>query len=118
MINIDAINDNAIELSVDGRVVHEDYKRVLPELERIIAEHGALRCLIEMKHVTGIEPRAVIDDLRFDIAHARKITHCAIVTDIPWHGWMTKLFGLFMPNCTVRVFGPEERPAASLWLRG
>lgn len=118
MITIDAENANVIELTVDGKLLHEDYQRVLPELERIINEQGALRCLIVLKHITGMEPRAMLDDFRFDITHAGKITHCAVVTDARWLGWVSKLFGLFMPRCEVRVFEPDERPAAAEWLQG
>lgn len=117
MIHIDKQEGNVIEVTVDGKLLHEDYLQVLPVFERIIDEHGVLRCLIEIRHITGMQPRAMLDDLKFDIKHARQIERCAVVSDVSWHAWMTKLWGVFMPRCEVRAFQSEDRSLAATWVR-
>lgn len=117
MIHIDAAEGDVIEVTVDGTLVHDDYAKVLPEFEEVVHKYGSLRCLIEIDDLDGISPRAVADDLGFDLKHAGQIRRCAVVSDEGWTEWMTRLWGLAMPRCEVRVFPPGERNEAEHWVR-
>ena len=117
MIDIIKRDEDIIEIAVDGKILHDDYQRVLPEFENIIARHGSMRCLIEVGHIKGMQPKAVLDDLKFDIKHAKDIRRCAIVSDANWHRSLTRLWGWFMPKCKVETFKPEQRAEAAAWVR-
>ncbi len=117
MIEVIKREDDVVELAVNGMILHDDYERVLPEFEDIIAKHGSMRCLIEVGHISGMQPRAVLDDLKFDMKHARDIRRCAIVSEANWHAWLTRLWGWFMPKCEVETFKPDRRAEAAAWVR-
>ena len=62
-----------IGLKVSGKLLHEDYQEFVPLLEKLIEAYGSIRCLIEMTDFHGIEPRALWDEIQFDVRHARQI---------------------------------------------
>ena len=35
-------------MKVSGKILHRDYQHFVPMLEKLIEEHGSVRCLIEM----------------------------------------------------------------------
>ena len=78
-------------MKVSGKLLHEDYQQFVPTLEKLIEEHGAVRCLIEMADLQGIELRALWDEIKFDVCHARQIERCAVIGDRAWEAWMTRL---------------------------
>jgi hypothetical protein len=117
MIKVIKQEGDVVEVGVNGKLLHDDYQNVLPEFERIIAKHGSIRCLIEVGKITGIEPKALLDDLKFDVKHAKEIRRCAIVSEADWHAWLMRLWGLFMPKCTVKAFKPDHRDEAAAWVR-
>jgi len=63
----------------------------VPRLEKVIEEHGSIRSFVEMTEFRGIEPRALWDEIKFDVRHARRIERCAVVVDRAWEDRMTKL---------------------------
>ena len=60
-------------MKVSGKLLHRDYQQFVPMLEKLIEEHGSVRCLIEMTDFHGIELRALWDEIKFDVRHARQI---------------------------------------------
>ena len=70
---LDQSSGKLIGLKVSGKLLHEDYQTFVPMLEKLIEEHGSVRCLIEMTDLHGIEPRALWDEIQFDVHHARQI---------------------------------------------
>ncbi len=64
-------------MKVSGKPRHQDYEGFVPVLEKRTEEHGTIRCLVEMTDLHGIEPRALWDEIKFDVRHARQIERCA-----------------------------------------
>ncbi|MGP1347574.1 MAG: STAS/SEC14 domain-containing protein [Phycisphaerales bacterium] len=118
MIDITKSEGNLMELKASGKIRHSDYERVLPQMESMIEQHGKIRCLIETKDIESIEPKAIMDDLKFDVRHATDFDRVALVTDKDWHQWVTKAWGAFMPTAKVACFAPSERAEAEAWVRG
>ncbi len=79
----------------------------MPLLEKLIEDHGSVRCLVELTDLHGIEPRALWDEIKFDVHHARQIERCAVVGDRRWEAWM--------PGCRGRS-SSEPRFASSIEL--
>ncbi len=45
-------------MKISGKLLHQDYEQFVPRLEKLIEEHGSIRCFIEMTEFHGIELRA------------------------------------------------------------
>ena len=107
----------ALVLEVQGKLEHADYEALVPRLEAWLEEHGCIRCLVDMRHFRGIEARAIWDELRFDVRHARDIERCAVLGDRRWEAWVTKLSTALFRSAQVRYFHDGESEAALEWLR-
>jgi hypothetical protein len=104
-------------MRVSGKLAHQDYEQFLPLLEKLIEDHGSVRCLVEMTDLHGIEPRALWDEIKFDVRHARQIERCAVVGDRPWEAWMTRLSRPIFFNAEIRFFDLIDSEKAWVWIR-
>lgn len=119
MIEIDEQRTEAdlIALRVSGRVTHDDYRHAVPRLEAAIAEHGTIRCLIDVVGLESITPRAVWDELRFDFRHAQHVSRCAVIGDREWERWMTSAARPIFHRADVRYFGHGDLEEALAWVK-
>ncbi len=104
-------------LKINGKLLHEDYQQLVPQVEALIEEHGSIRCLVEMADFHGIELRALWDEIKFDVRHSRQIERCAIVGDRAWHAWMTNLSRPLFPRAEMKYFELAERDEAWRWVK-
>jgi hypothetical protein len=104
-------------LGLHGKLEHADYEKLVPQLETWLAEHGSIRCLVDMVDFHGFEARAIWDELRFDVRHAADIERCAVLGNRRWEAWMTQLSKALFRSAEVRYFNEGEREAALEWLR-
>jgi SpoIIAA-like len=118
MIKVKHVGERVIEAEIDGKLLHDDYVAMIPVLEEAIREHGKLRCVIVIGNLAGFEPRAMLDDLKFDLTHIREIERCAIVCEPGWVAWMTQFWGLVMPFTKVKRFDVGDAEAARVWAEG
>jgi len=105
-------------MRVSGKILHQDYQQFVPRLEKLIEEHGSIRCLVEMTDLHGMELRALWDEIKFDVRHSRQIERCAVVGDRAWEAWMTKLSRPIFFNAEIRFFDQGEREMAWEWIEG
>lgn len=103
-------------MKVSGRLLHRDYREFVPKLEKLIADHGSVRCLVELADLRGIELRALWDEIKFDVRHARQIERCAVVGDRAWEAWMTGLSRPIFSNAEIRFFDRADREKAWDWI--
>jgi hypothetical protein len=108
--------DGVVAFRVSGKLVHADYEGLLPKLEQVIKEHGAIRCLIDLVDFDGVELRAVWDELRFDLTHASDVNRCAVVGDRAWQRWATAAARPIFRNAELRFFELADREQAATWL--
>ena len=73
---LDGTSGKVFGMRVSGKILHRDYQQFVPSLEELIEEHGSIRCLVEMTDLHGLELRALWDEIKFDIHHARQIERC------------------------------------------
>lgn len=107
---------NVVGFKVNGKLVHEDYAQVIPQLEQIIEQHGSLRCYCELTDFHGITPHAFWDELKFDSKHFKDIERCAIVGDPSWHNWMTKMSKAIFSRSDVKYFDESQSQEAWDWI--
>lgn len=51
---MDQSSGNVVGLRIDGTLRGDDYARVVPKLERLIAEHDKIRILARIDQMTGL----------------------------------------------------------------
>jgi hypothetical protein len=110
-------NGKTLEVHVSGKLTHDDYRRFVPEVERLLKQHGKIRVLFEMTDFHGWEATALWDDVKFDLKHFSDIERLAMVGDKKWEHSMA---GFCRPFTTakIRYFDHTEGDAARAWLQG
>jgi hypothetical protein len=114
---LDQSTGKVLGVRVSGKLAHQDYECFVPLLEKLIEEHGSVRCLVEMTDLHGIELRALWDEIKFDVRHARQIERCAVVGDRAWEAWMTRLSRPIFSNAEIRFFDVTARDQAWEWIQ-
>ena len=101
---------------VSGTLEKEDYDDMTALLQERIDRHGHVRIFFEMEDFDGWRPRALWEDVKFDIEQNRKITRAAMVGEAAWEKALAKLAKPFA-HADVRYFEEAEREEAWHWLR-
>jgi hypothetical protein len=109
--------DGVVALRVSGKLMHDDYQGLIPKLEGAIEKYGAIRCLIDLMELDGIELRAVWDELRFDLKHATDVSRCAVVGDRDWERWATAAARPIFRRADVRFFDRADFEKALAWIQ-
>jgi hypothetical protein len=100
---------------VSGKLVKADYAHLVPEFERLIAQHGKLRMLFDMTGFHGWEIGAMWEDLKLGINHFSDIEKLAMVGEKQWqHGMAT--FCKPFTGAAVRYFDHADAAEARKWL--
>ena len=101
-------------IQVSGKLVKADYEQFVPEFERLIAQHGALRLLFDMTDFHGWEASAMWEDAKL-IRHYADIERLAMVGETRWQHGMA-LFCTPFTSAEVRYFDPADLAQAHAWL--
>ena len=107
-----------IVVHVSGKLTRADYKRMIPEVERVLRERDHLRILYDMTDFHGWEFGAVLEGLEFDFKHIAdlaRIERCAMVGEEKWHSVIATLCKPFTKT-TLRYFDHTDAAAARKWL--
>lgn len=104
-----------LEVVVSGKLTHEDFQDLVPEVETMVRRHGKIRVLMDMIDFHGWEVTALWDDARFACQHFRDITRIAMVGDHIWESWMSKFCRPFTA-AEVRYFDWHDILKARAWV--
>lgn len=104
-----------LEVQVSEKLLHADYQLFVPEVERLVAQHGKIRVLFEMTQFHGWEPAAVWDDIKFDVKHFTHIERIAMVGDKKWERGMAAFCHPFT-TAKVRYFDARDLEKAREWV--
>ena len=118
MVTIKELRNGALYLTIDGKLLHEDYQRFLPMLDEMIAERGSIRCVVEMTGFEGMSLKAAWDDMKYDVTHNGKYERIAVVGDKHWHETMGKVLNILSRHGEARYFDTTERDQAIAWVEG
>jgi hypothetical protein len=102
-------------IRANGKLNKGDYERFVPEVDRLIRQHGKIGVLFEMHDFHGWTAGALWEDLRFDFRHFRDIDRLALVGETKWQEWMSTFCHPFT-TAKIRVFGPGDTEQARAWL--
>jgi hypothetical protein len=116
MLTIGTVNDKGVlAVTAAGKLTGAEYETGLAQVEKLLDAHGTLRFLIRMDNVSGVEPSAVWQEMKFDLANRSRLGRTAVVGDRKWEEWMTRLSAPFFPD-EVRYFDAAEDAEAQAWV--
>jgi hypothetical protein len=104
-----------LEASVQGKLTKQDYQLLVPEIERLIQQHGKLRILFHMHDFEGWSAGALWEDIKFDARHFRDIERLALVGESKWQEGMA-VFCKPFTTAKVRYFDRSEVAEARQWV--
>jgi hypothetical protein len=76
-------------VDVRDKLKSEDYDHFVPEVERLIKEHGKLNILFDMHDFHGWSLGGMWEDTKFGINHFSDIGRLAVVGEKKWQEWKT-----------------------------
>lgn len=114
MLRIAKQEPSALELEAQGTLDKSDYDHLVPRLEEA-AEDGPLRVIVHLNDFRGWTPRALIEDLRYDIRHRGDFEKMAIVGEKKLEKWATIVSKPIFSG-DVKFF--ESPAAARAWIAG
>jgi hypothetical protein len=106
----------SVAVRVTGKLVEADYACLVPELERLIQQHGKLRLLFELSGFQGWDAGALWDEIKFDMKHFADIERLAVIGDKKWEHAMTAFCKPFT-KASIRYFDSAEAADARKWWR-
>lgn len=134
-IQLNEVGDGKVlVIQVSGKLVKADYEHFVPEFERRIERHGAVRLLFDMTEFHGREASARWEDAKPGIRPSTDIERMAMVGETRWQHGMTifcKPFIRAAVNCfdhvdlvsacadaraAVRYFDHADLAQAHAWL--
>ena len=113
MIRILDDTRNLLTVEASGRLSEQDYEILVPRLEAEIRRRGRLRLLILLRDFEGWTPKALLEDLRFDVRHHDDFDQVAIVGERKLEELATRLSAPFFSG-SMRFF--EDESEARGWL--
>lgn len=102
-------------VQVSGKLVKEDYDHFVPEFERLVREHGALRLMFDMSDFHGWAVGALWEDTKFAIHHFSDIDRIAMVGETRWQKGMA-LFSKPFTKADIHYFDHNQVDQAFAWL--
>ena len=104
-----------ITVTVSGRITNDELLAAFDQFRRDLEIGGKSRVLEIIEGFSGLEPKALWNDLRLGIPLARKISHVAVVADQAWIRTASHL-GAHFTSAELRVFDPSQRDQAKAWI--
>lgn len=104
-----------LEIRVSGQLHKPDYELFVPEVERLIKQHGRIRMLVQLNEFRGWTAGALWEDIKFDVRHFSDIERLAIVGEETWEQGMASFCAPFT-RAEVRFFPVERADEARDWI--
>jgi hypothetical protein len=114
---LDGFPENVIAVDCKGHVTRDDYEKILiPTVERTLAKHDKVRLYYRIgPDFEGIDPGAVLEDMKVGFAHLSRWERIAVVTDVEWIRLTIRAFAFLIPS-TVRFFTTAQESEARNWI--
>jgi len=109
-----ASSGSTVGYRFSGAIDKADYAVLVPEMEKLVAEHGDVQILCDLSDFTSEKPSAWLADLKFGKEFHTSISKMAIAGPHHWEEWIAKAAAPFYAR-EVRYFPDVE--AAWAWLR-
>ena len=104
-----------LSVKISGKLSKEDYQQFVPDVERLIKDHGKIRILVQMHDFHGWELGALWDDIKFDMKHFRDIERLALVGESKWEKGMAAFCKPFT-TAKIQYFDETKSADAKTWI--
>lgn len=108
-------NGKILEVTAAEKLTREDYKHLVPEVEKLIQQHGKINILFRMNDFHGWQAGALWEDIKFDWKHFSDIQKLAFVGDRKWEKGMS-VFCKPFTTARIRYFDKNQEQQAHEWL--
>ncbi len=109
------VEGRILAVQASGRLTKQDYQCFVPEVDRLIAQHGKIRVFFEMRDFHGWKTRALWEDIKFACGHFRDIERLAMVGDKAWEHGMA-VFCRPFTKAEIRYFDHSQEDEAREWI--
>jgi len=109
-------NEKVLVVSVSGKLTKEDYEDLVPEVDRLIQEHGKIRILFEMRDFHGWNAGAIWEDTKFAFRHFHAIERLAVIGEKSWQKGMT-IFCKPFTGAQIKYFSHAQADEACQWIQ-
>ncbi len=103
-------------VKLSGKLAKDDYGHFVPEVNRLVKQHGKVRILVEMHDFHGWTVGALWEDIKFDMAHFKDIERLALVGESKWEAGMAAFCKPFT-TAKVQYFDVSKAAEALAWIR-
>ncbi len=112
---------DVIALRIAGRMSRDETMEIADRLERSLAERDKTHIYVEISDFQGFDwtmmgeylPRA----MRM-LGQRERFGRIAVVTDIAWVRWATRIESALLPGISYETYEMEEREQALAWVEG
>jgi len=107
--------DKTVAVRASGRPSQADYQAFVPELERLIREHGRIRVLFALDGLQPWDLAGLWQNVDFDKGQLSAIERVALLGNSGWQ----QLIGMFLgPSAgkRIRCFDRSQESEARTWL--
>jgi hypothetical protein len=111
----DADDGQVLAVHVSGKLEKADYEHLVPEFERLVRLHGALRVLFDMTDFHGWTAGGLWEDTKFALHHFGDIDRLAVVGEKKWQDGMATFCKPFT-EAEIRYFDHADSAKARAWL--
>ena len=116
-VKLNPIHDGKIlEIEVNGTLGKDDYEGWIPEVNRLIEEHGKLRILFHMSDFHGWSAGGLWEDIKFDLKHFKDIERLAMAGEKRWQKGMS-VFCKPFTTAEIRYFEKDDLEEARGWIQ-
>jgi hypothetical protein len=109
-------NSELVAYNIHGKVSVEDIKEVHDNLLALLDRHRKLKLLVKIDEMDGIEPLAILEDLKFTLHYLNDFSCLAIVGNQKWQQLITKFSDILL-EYKVKYFNHSDVEKAFEWLR-
>ena len=118
MIKTELISANALKIVVPDKLKADDFRKIAPQIDSLISQHGKIRLLIDGSGFEGWENIAALQaHAGFIRSHQQKIERIAVIARHDWQHWVIGAARMFL-HPEVRVYDRNHENEALQWIVG
>ena len=116
MKKLDQSKGNVLGYEMKGKVTEKEFEDLSEEFKTAVTEHGKVRLLVRIPEIPGVEPGAMVEDLKL-APHASNIERYAILRDNrAAAGWVESL-GNALIGGEIKHFEDSQYEEAWRWVQ-
>lgn len=112
---------DVVAMRITGKLTRDELLMIVDRLERSLDLHEQTHIFVEIEDFSGIEAAALAEYLPRAFAMLGKLSRfgrVAIVSDLRWIRWATRIESALLPHISYETFTSEERHRALAWVEG